>query len=75
MATIETIFHTLLSKQIYESGQLIVFPANTVILNFNTYIKSIPIVHFPAIKFPIVTFITQFNLVNAYFYVRNKRIQ
>jgi CRP/FNR family transcriptional regulator len=44
MATIEDLFHSLLSNEVYASGQVKSFPANTVILNFNAYIKSIPIV-------------------------------
>lgn len=38
------IFHTLLNKEVYASGQVQSFPADTVILNINAYIKSIPIV-------------------------------
>jgi CRP/FNR family transcriptional regulator len=44
MATIEDLFHSLLSNEVYSSGQVKLFPANTVIQNFNAYIKSIPIV-------------------------------
>lgn len=44
MTTKENLFHTLLNKEVYQSGQVKSFPAGTVILNFNAYIKSIPIV-------------------------------
>ena len=44
MAPTENIFHTLLNKEVYASGQIKSFPADTVILNINSYIKSIPIV-------------------------------
>ena len=40
----ENLFHSLLSKEVYASGQVKTFKAGTVILNFNAYIKSIPIV-------------------------------
>ena len=44
MATKENVFGTLLNKAVYKSGQIKLFPAGTVFLNFNAYIKSIPIV-------------------------------
>jgi len=44
MATQENLFHSLLNKEVYETGQIKVFPAGSVILNINAYIKSIPIV-------------------------------
>lgn len=50
MKTIEDLFNTLLSKEVDLAGQLKSFPAGTVILNFNAYIKSIPIVLSGSIK-------------------------
>ena len=44
MTAIENIFNPLLTKEVYASGQVKLFPANTVIVNFNAYIKSIPLV-------------------------------
>ena len=44
MATKETLFHSLLNKEAYETGQIKSFPAGSVILNIHSYIKSIPIV-------------------------------
>ncbi len=46
----EPLFHSLLNKAVYESGQVKKFPAETVILNLNSYIKSIPIVLSGSIK-------------------------
>lgn len=46
----ENIFHTLLNKEVYASGQVKSFSADTVILNINAYIKSIPIVLSGSIK-------------------------
>jgi CRP/FNR family transcriptional regulator len=40
----EKLFHSLLNKEVYDSGQIKSFPAGTVILDFNAYIKSIPVV-------------------------------
>lgn len=40
----EHLFHTLLNEEVYASGQVKSFPADTVILNINAYIKSIPLV-------------------------------
>ncbi|MBS1537822.1 MAG: Crp/Fnr family transcriptional regulator [Bacteroidetes bacterium] len=40
----ENLFEPLLNKKVYESGQIKSFPADTVILNINSYIQSIPIV-------------------------------
>lgn len=50
MISTENIFHTLLNKEVYASGQVKLFPAGTVILNINAYIKSIPIVLSGSIK-------------------------
>src|SRR6478735_3996800 len=50
MASPENIFHTLLNEEVYTSGQVKSFPADTVILNINAYIKSIPIVLSGSIK-------------------------
>lgn len=50
MTLTENIFHTLLNKEVYASGQIKNFPAGTVIVNLNSYIKSIPIVLSGSIK-------------------------
>jgi CRP/FNR family transcriptional regulator len=50
MPTSEHLFHSLLNKEVYASGQIKSFPADTVILNVNAYIKSIPIVLSGSIK-------------------------
>ena len=50
MATTEHLFHTLLNKEVYQTGQIKSFPAGSVILNINAYIKSIPIVLSGSIK-------------------------
>jgi CRP/FNR family transcriptional regulator len=50
MTTIENLFHTLLSKAVFASGQVKSFPAGSIILNINDYIKSIPIVLSGSIK-------------------------
>lgn len=50
MASTENIFHTLLKKEVYATGQIKLFPAHTVILNMDAYIKSIPIVLSGSIK-------------------------
>lgn len=50
MAPTENLFHTLLNKEVYASGQIKSFPADTVILNINAYIKSLPIVLSGSIK-------------------------
>ncbi|MEI6412050.1 MAG: Crp/Fnr family transcriptional regulator [Bacteroidota bacterium] len=50
MTSTKNIFHTLLNKEVYASGQVKLFPADTVILNINAYIKSIPIVLSGSIK-------------------------
>ena len=50
MIDTENLFHTLLNKEVYESGQVKSFPAGSVILNINAYIKSIPIVLSGSIK-------------------------
>lgn len=44
MTASENLFHTLLNKEAYASGQVKSFPAGTVILDMNAYIKSLPIV-------------------------------
>ena len=44
MATSENLFHTLLNKEVYASGQVKSFAAGTVFLDMNAYIKSLPIV-------------------------------
>ena len=44
MDTKENLFHGLLNKEVYDTGQIKSFPAGSVILNINAYIKSIPIV-------------------------------
>ncbi|MFZ9847583.1 MAG: Crp/Fnr family transcriptional regulator [Flavobacteriales bacterium] len=38
------IFHGLLNDQVKQSGQIKTFPADTIIINEDSYIKSIPIV-------------------------------
>ena len=50
MITAENIFQTLLKKEVDESGQVRSFPAGTVIVNFNAYISSIPIILSGSIK-------------------------
>ena len=50
METNKNIFHSLLNKEVYNSGQVKSFPAGSVILNINAYIKSIPIVLSGSIK-------------------------
>jgi CRP/FNR family transcriptional regulator len=40
----ENLFHTLLNKEVYETGQIKSFPAGSVFLNIHSYIRSIPIV-------------------------------
>jgi len=50
MATNENLFHTLLNKEVYETGHIKSFPAGSVILNIHAYIKSIPIVLSGSIK-------------------------
>lgn len=50
MTTIENLFHTLLGKEVLASGQVKSFPAGSIILNINDYIKSIPIVLSGSIK-------------------------
>jgi CRP/FNR family transcriptional regulator, anaerobic regulatory protein len=46
----ENLFHTLLNKEVHAAGQVKSFPAGSVFLNFNAYIKSIPIVLSGSIK-------------------------
>ena len=46
----DNLFHSLLSREIYASGQVKTFAAGTTILNINDYIKSIPIVLSGSIK-------------------------
>lgn len=50
MITAENIFQSLLKKEVDESGQIRSFPAGTVIVNFNAYISSIPIILSGSIK-------------------------
>ena len=50
MDTRNHLFHTLLNKEVYETGQIKSFPAGSVILNIHAYIKSIPIVLSGSIK-------------------------
>jgi CRP/FNR family transcriptional regulator len=50
MQTNETPFHGLLSKEVYETGQVKSFPAGAVIVNMQAYIRSIPIVISGSIK-------------------------
>ena len=50
MGTSEKLFNTLLGKEIYASGQVKSFPAGSIILNINDYVKSIPIVLSGSIK-------------------------
>jgi len=50
MITAENIFKTLLKSEVDEAGQVRSFPAGTVILNFNAYISSIPIILSGSIK-------------------------
>ena len=50
MITAENIFQTLLKKEVDEAGQVRSFPAGTVIVNFNAYISSIPIILSGSIK-------------------------
>lgn len=40
----EHLFQSILNKEVFKSGQILSFPADTVILNINAYISSIPIV-------------------------------
>lgn len=44
------LFSSLLNDAVYASGQIKVFPAETILLNLQTYIKSIPIVLSGSIK-------------------------
>jgi len=50
MDTEKNLFHSLLNEEVYQTGQIKSFPAGTVILNINAYIKSIPIVLSGSIK-------------------------
>ena len=50
MSSTKNIFQNLLNKEVYASGQVKLFPTNSVILDFNAYIKSIPIVLSGSIK-------------------------
>ncbi len=50
MAETLNIFHTLLNQEVYSSGHIKSFPADTVILNLHAYVKSIPIVLSGSIK-------------------------
>jgi CRP/FNR family transcriptional regulator len=44
MGTKDNLFRGLLNDEVYKTGQVKSFPAGSVILNINAYIKSIPIV-------------------------------
>jgi CRP/FNR family transcriptional regulator len=50
MSTTENLFHSLLNKEVYATGQVKNFVAGSVILDFNSYIRSIPIVIKGSIK-------------------------
>lgn len=50
MRPVKNLFHSLLSRKVYDSGQVKSFPAGAIILNINDYIKSIPIVLSGSIK-------------------------
>jgi CRP/FNR family transcriptional regulator, anaerobic regulatory protein len=50
MTLTTTLFHSLLNKEAYASGQIKSFPAGTVILDMNAYIRSVPIVLSGSIK-------------------------
>ena len=50
MITAENLFHSLLNKEVYQSGVIKSFPTGSVIVDFNAYIKSIPIVLSGSIK-------------------------
>jgi CRP/FNR family transcriptional regulator len=50
MATIDSLFHSLLRTEMSLSGQIKSFPAGSVILNIHAYITSIPIVLTGSIK-------------------------
>jgi len=50
MGTSKKLFNTLLSKEIHASGRIKSFPAGSIILNINEYVKSIPIVLSGSIK-------------------------
>lgn len=44
MGSANKLFTSLLNEEVYKSGNIKLFPAGSVILNFNAYIRSIPIV-------------------------------
>ena len=50
MQPADSIFHSLLNEEVYKSGKIKSFPADTVILNMHAYVKSIPIVLSGSIK-------------------------
>jgi len=50
MSSENHIFKSLLNDAVYASGQIKVFPAETILLNLQSYIKSIPIVLSGSIK-------------------------
>ena len=50
MATNKDLFHSLLNEEVYNTGQIKSFPAGSVFLNINSYIRSIPIVLSGSIK-------------------------
>lgn len=46
----EPLFHTLLNKEVYASGQVKKFPAGSVLQDLHSYIRSIPVVLSGSIK-------------------------
>lgn len=44
MVNAPALFYTLLNNEAFKAGEVKIFPAGTVILNLNAYIRSIPIV-------------------------------
>ena len=50
MTNHKTLFSSLLNDAVYETGQIKQFPSGSVIVNLQSYIKSIPIVFSGSIK-------------------------
>ena len=50
MQQAENLFHTLLNKEVYQTGKIKTFKAGDIILNINAYIKTVPIVLSGSIK-------------------------
>ena len=50
MAIDKNLFHSLLNEEVYKTGQIKSFPSGSVIINMNSYIRSIPIVLSGSIK-------------------------